>query len=248
MELFYGKDFEGGLCRLDEEESAHCVRVLRHREGDLLDIIDGKGRLYSCRLREASPKKAVAEVISFQDNWGAHPYWLRMAACPTKNNERFEWFVEKAVEMGVDVISPVTGERSERKVYKKDRADRIALSAAKQSLKAVVPFIEEPATVKELIAGEAGPEAEYYEGRKLRMIACCFEDADHPRRSISEVLSAWDGPADYTILIGPEGDFSPSELHAAIDAGFIPVHLGDSRLRTETAALAAVAAVYFHHI
>ena len=141
-----------------------------------------------------------------------------MAVCPTKNNERFEWFVEKAVEMGVEVISPVIGERSERKVYKTERTARIALSATKQSLKAALPSIEEPLSVMEFIKAS--------DPRSLRLIACCFEDEAHPRRSIAEALRGWDGAADYTVLIGPEGDFSPAELQVAIEAGFIPVHLG----------------------
>ena len=240
MELFFCKRIEGGLCRLDEEESAHCIRVLRHREGDEVDLIDGSGSLLHCILTEASPKGAVARIVSEEAGWGKHPYRLRMAVCPTKNNERFEWFVEKAVELCVDVISPVIGDRSERKVYKTARAEKIALSAAKQSLKAALPLIEEPVSVRELIAG-AGKGS-------LRMIACCFEDADHPRRSVTEALSEWTGEADYTVLIGPEGDFSPAELAAALDAGFVPVHLGPSRLRTETAALTAAAAVYIKHL
>ena len=239
MELFWCPCPEDGLCRLDEEESAHCVRVLRHREGDLLDIIDGRGSLFHCRLEEASPKKAVARILSEEKDWGGHPYRLTLAVCPTKNNERFEWFVEKAVETGVDVIAPVIGERSERKVYKTVRAEKIALSATKQSLKARLPEILEPVSVKDFIASC---------GSGLRMIACCFEDEAHPRRSIRQALEEWAGEPGYTVLIGPEGDFSPAELAAAIKAGFVPVHLGASRLRTETAALTAAQAVYFKHM
>lgn len=236
MILFYSNDIQGGVCRLNEEESAHCVRVLRHRCGDSVDIIDGCGTLYHCRLEDDSPKHACARILSEEKGFGAHPYRLRMAVCPTKNNERFEWFIEKAVEVGLDTVSPVIGERSERKVYKTERAEKIALSAAKQSLKAAVTEIEEPVSVKDLIA--AAPQ------KSLRMIACCFEDEQHPRISVAEAIKNWQGEADYTVLIGPEGDFSPSELQSAIDAGFVPVHLGESRLRTETAALTAVEAVY----
>ncbi|MBR1868460.1 MAG: 16S rRNA (uracil(1498)-N(3))-methyltransferase [Bacteroidales bacterium] len=239
MELFFCPDPADGFCRLDEEESAHCVRVLRHREGDMLDIIDGCGSLYHCRLEDASPKKAAARILSEEKDWGGHPYRLTLAVCPTKNNERYEWFVEKAVETGVDVIAPVIGERSERKVYKTQRALKIALSATKQSLKARLPEILEPVSVKDFIAScRSG----------LRMIACCFEDEAHPRRSIRKVLEEWTGEPEYTVLIGPEGDFSPAELAAAIEGGFVPVHLGNSRLRTETAALTAAQAAYFKHM
>ena len=239
MEVFFCERDESGFCRLPEEESAHCVRVLRHREGDRLDLIDGSGSLLHCVLTEASPKKAVARVESEERDFGSHPYRLTMGVCPTKNNERFEWFVEKAVEMGVDEIVPLVGERSERRVYKTARAEKLALSAAKQSLKGALPLIGEPVPAKDFIASSSRDG--------LRMIACCFEDEGHPRMSIRQAVESWQGAPEYTVLIGPEGDFSPSELQAALGAGFIPVHLGSSRLRTETAALAAVAAVYFHH-
>ena len=236
MELFYSAHLEEGLCCLGEDESLHCVRDLRHKPSDEIDIIDGKGNLYHCRLVEASPKRAVATILHKTPSWGSHPYRLRMAVCPTKDIDRFEWFVEKATEIGVDVISPVIGEHSERKVLKTERIRKLALSATKQSLKGAIPVIEEAASVKELIKG-ADPGS-------LRLIACCFEDERHPRMSIAEAIRGWEGPADYTVLIGPEGDFSPGELKAALEAGFIPVHLGQSRLRTETAALLAVQSVY----
>ncbi|MBO6096376.1 MAG: 16S rRNA (uracil(1498)-N(3))-methyltransferase [Bacteroidales bacterium] len=135
MELFYSHEVSGSYCRLDAEESGHCVRVLRHRAGDSIDVIDGEGTLYRCRLTDDNPKGAEAQVLETVPNWNAHPYHLTIGCCPTKNNDRFEWFVEKATELGVDRIVPLIGERSERKVYKTDRAARIALSATKQSLR-----------------------------------------------------------------------------------------------------------------
>ena len=237
MEIFWTDRIEAGLCLLGEEESAHCVRVLRHREGDNVCVIDGAGTMYECVLSQASPKAAVARIEKANPGWGSHPYRLEMAVCPTKNIDRYEWFVEKATEVGADRFVPVIGEHSERKVLKTERLRRIVLSAAKQSLKAAVPEIAEPLTVKEFIASVADSPA-------LKMIACCFEDERHPRMSIAEAIRSWEGPADYTVLIGPEGDFSPGELKAALEAGFIPVHLGQSRLRTETAALLAVQSVY----
>ena len=239
MELFYAYEVSGRYCRLDAEESGHCVRVLRHRAGDEVDVIDGQGTLYHCRLTQDSPKGAEAEILSQQADWGAHPYRLTIGCCPTKNNDRFEWFVEKATELGVDCIVPLIGEHSERKVYKTERALRIALSATKQSLKARIPEIAEPLSVKEFICHSERSE------ESLRLIAYCFEDETHPRQSIRQVLDA-SGARDITVLIGPEGDFSPEEASLALANGYIPVHLGASRLRTETAAVTAVEAVYLH--
>ena len=234
MELFYAYETDGKTCRLDAEESTHCIKVLRHRSGDEIHVIDGKGTLHRCHLTDDSPKGAAAEIAETFPDWGGHPYRLTLGCCPTKNNDRFEWFVEKATEVGVDTIVPLIGERSERKVYKTDRARRIALSATKQSLKARIPDIREPLTVKDFLAEER-------EG--LKLIAYCFE-GETKRISIKEALQGFAGK-DITVLIGPEGDFSPEEAALARAHGYIPVHLGASRLRTETAAVTAAEAVYF---
>ena len=239
MELFYAYEVNGRFCRLDAEESGHCVRVLRHRAGDAVDVIDGLGTLYHCRLTDDSPKGAEAEILSEEAGWGGHPYHLTIGCCPTKNNERFEWFVEKATELGVDRIVPLIGEHSERKVYKTERAGRIALSATKQSLKARIPEIAEPVSVKDFLCHSERSE------ESLRLIAYCFEDPSIPRRSIMDVLRASDA-RDITILIGPEGDFSQEEASLALQCGYVPIHLGPSRLRTETAAVTAVEAVYLY--
>ena len=239
MELFYAYEVNGRFCRLDAEESGHCVRVLRHRSGDPVDVIDGQGTLYHCRLTQDNPKGAEAEILSEEKDWGAHPYRLTIGCCPTKNNDRFEWFVEKATELGVDRIVPLIGDHSERKVYKTERAQRIALSATKQSLKARIPEITEPVSVKDFIVMPDSDRA------SLKLIAYCFEDESVPRRSIKEALASARAE-DITILIGPEGDFSPEEAQLAIGHGYIPIHLGNSRLRTETAAVTAVEAVYLH--
>ena len=238
MELFYSRDIAGGICRLDQDESGHCIKVLRHRSGDEINVIDGCGALHRCRITSDSHKGVEAIVLESTDGWGSHPYRLHMAVCPTKNNDRYEWFVEKACEIGVDEISPVIGEHSERKIFKTARAEKILVSAAKQSLKASVPVVNEPVSVKDFIRSSS-------EG--LRMIAYCFEDENIPRRSIKEVLEGHDG-SDITVMIGPEGDFSREEAELALASGFVPVHLGASRLRTETAALTAVAAVYFRYM
>ena len=258
MEVFYSPEIKNGVCVLPEEESAHCVRVLRHREGDEIFVIDGLGTLYTCRLTDASPKAAVAQVLREEPDWGAHPYFLEMAVCPTKNIDRYEWFAEKATELGLDVIAPVIGDHSERKVFKSDRLRRILLAASKQSLKGAVPVVQEPVSVRQYILD--APES------ALKIICCCFE-GEVPRTSINDVLDQMAGQAGHDghvipdqdghvipdqigdlqeiiILIGPEGDFSREEAALAVSRGFIPVHLGPSRLRTETAALTAVEAVY----
>ena len=235
MELFYGRDISGGIVNLDAEESAHCVRVLRHRRGERISVIDGAGTLLECELLDDDPRACSARIISETPGFGSHPYRLTLAVCPTKNIDRYEWFAEKATEIGVDVIVPVIGDHSERKVLKTDRLRKILVSAAKQSLKGAVPQMEEPVSVKEFIA--AAPED------ALRMIAYCFEE-ESARVSIKKVLDAYAG-REIVVLIGPEGDFSREEVRAALDSGFVPVHLGDSRLRTETAAVTAAEAAYF---
>ena len=291
MELFFSSDIEGGICRLDKDESGHCVKVLRHRTGDEISVIDGCGTLYRCRITSDSPKGVEARVLEETPDWGGHPYRLHMAVCPTKNNDRYEWFVEKACEIGLDEVSPVIGEHSERRVFKTARVEKILVSAAKQSLKGAVPVVNEPVAVREFIEGMAdgsgvgsvGGMAGGYgaggdgtdgvetggdgtdgdgtggavtsgvvtggvvTGGPLKLIAYCFEDERVPRRSIKEVLGGYEG-SDVVVLIGPEGDFSKAEAELAIQNGFIPVHLGDSRLRTETAALTTVAAVYFRYM
>ena len=277
MELFFSRDIDGGICRLDQDESGHCIKVLRHRSGDEISVIDGQGTLYRCRITADSHKGVEAMVLESITGWGAHPYRLHLAVCPTKNNDRYEWFAEKACEMGFDELSPVIGDHSERRILKTARVEKILVSAAKQSLKAAVPVVNEPVSVKEFIAAHGSctasagicrvsersispcscsvshaadsmeDTAASYETNDttLRLIAYCFEDENVPRRSIKEVLKGFKGK-DVIVMIGPEGDFSAEEARLALEAGFIPVHLGDSRLRTETAALAATASVYFN--
>lgn len=249
MIIFHSESVCDGVAVLTPEDSLHCARVLRHRAGDEISVIDGAGTMYECVITDASVKAVTAAVRASHPGWNSHPYHLTMAVCPTKNNDRFEWFVEKATEIGVDEIVPLIGERSERKVYKTERAAKIALSAAKQSLKASVPVISEPVSVKEFLSEER-------EGAKY--IAYCFEDEQRPRISLMEaivkdtardgVLSiSKDGSASkprLTILIGPEGDFSDAEAALSMQKSYIPIHLGESRLRTETAAVVSATMVY----
>ena len=258
MELFYSRDIDGSICRLDKDESAHCIKVLRHRCGDEIHVIDGEGTLYHCELTDDNWKGAEALVKSQEEHWGSHPYRLTLAVCPTKNLDRYEWCCEKACEVGMDCVVPVIGEHSERKVFKKERISKILVSASKQSLKAAIPEIADPMSVKDFIrangtrpevdatapeAAEAVPGS----GNPLKLIAYCFEDETHPRTSIKEALARYEG-REIIVLIGPEGDFSHEEAALALEQGFIPVHLGTSRLRTETAALTAAEAVYFRYM
>ena len=223
------------MLRLDAEESGHCVRVLRHRAGDEISVIDGRGTLLRCELLDADPRGTTAQILERTEGFGAHPYRLTMAVCPTKNIDRYEWFAEKATEIGLDVLAPVIGERSERRVLKTERLERLVKSAAKQSLKGAVPEVLQPVSVKEFILS-APADA-------VKMICYCFEGE---KRTVREVLAASQPVTlpEICILIGPEGDFSPEEAALAMDHGFVPVTLGASRLRTETAALVAATMVY----
>jgi 16S rRNA (uracil1498-N3)-methyltransferase len=238
MELFYSTEMENGLCSLAEEESRHCAKVLRHAVGDTINVIDGCGSLYTCKILECG-KKVVCSVEQVQENFGAHGYNLTMAVCPTKNIDRYEWFLEKATEMGVDVIAPVIGEHSERRIIKPERLEKILVSAAKQSLKGAIPVLQEAVSVKQFIK-------EYAEVPGVKLIAYCGEQEKVTlAQAVKEARNLLPDSPTLTILIGPEGDFSPAEVDAAIAAGFRPLTLGDSRLRTETAAIASVAGVYF---
>ena len=238
MELFYSTQMENGLCTLTEEESRHCAKVLRHNVGDTINVIDGCGSLLECRIIECG-KKVVCSVESVKENFGTHNYHLTMAVCPTKNIDRYEWFLEKATEMGIDEVVPVIGEHSERRIIKPERLEKILVSAAKQSLKGAIPVLRDAVSVKQFIKECAAAEG-------VKLIAYCGEQEKVTlAQAVQKAVAANPGAPRITILIGPEGDFSPAEVEAAIGAGFSPLTLGDSRLRTETAAVAAVAGVYF---
>ena len=275
MELFYSTEIDNGLCTLTEEESRHCAKVLRHTVGDTINVIDGCGSLLECRIIECG-KRVICSVENVQENFGTHSYHLTMAVCPTKNIDRYEWFLEKATEMGVDVVGPVIVEHSERRIIKPERLEKILVSAAKQSLKGAIPVLKEAVSVKQFIkesagasgvcgegaagasgvCGEGAVENTLSAGGEVKLIAYCGEQekvtlAQAVQMARDKAAAVASGSTKtgctprITILIGPEGDFSPAEVDAAIAAGFLPLTLGDSRLRTETAAVAAVAGVYF---
>ena len=225
MLLFYAPDITTPLYTLDEIESGHCVRVLRLQEGDTLNITDGRGTLYDAEVVDAHPKRCSVRIVAEHHNWEQRSYGLTVAVAPTKNIDRIEWFVEKATECGIDRIIPTLCDHSERKIIKGERLEKIAISAMKQSLKAYLPDIAPLTPLREVLTTP-------FEGTKL--IAHCEEEAE--RVFIGSELKAGDN---VLILIGPEGDFSPEEIALARKNGFREVSLGDCRLRTETAALAA---------
>ena len=228
MHRFYCPDI-ADTWTLGEEDSKHCVKVLRMGEGDIIEVVDGNGNLYTCRITMAHHKRCAVEAI---DKERQPPHWgcrIVLGIAPTKNLDRMEWLVEKCVEMGVDRIIPLRCHNSERTVLKTERLTKIMVSAMKQSLKATLPQLDEMTPVERVIAeAPAG----------TRCIAYCDEQL--PREQRHTLASAFRPGEDVTVLIGPEGDFSPEEVQAATAAGFVPVTLGESRLRTETAGLAAV--------
>lgn len=223
MALFYVPDI-ADRWELSEEEAAHCLRVLRLAPGAELDITDGKGTLYKAVISSVAGKHCYVEAreaISVPKSWRGN---IHLAIAPTKNMDRIEWLAEKATEIGLDAITFLNCRFSERKVVKTDRVERIVVSAMKQSLKYTKPEVGEMVDFKKFIA-EPRPGAKF--------IAHCY---DSERLLLKDVLQQGE---DATVLIGPEGDFSPEEVEAAIKAGYRPVSLGSSRLRTETAGLAA---------
>lgn len=243
MELFFCAGISSGERTLDKDESNHCVRVLRHVKGDLIHVIDGRSSLYECSIVDDDPKCVAFEVVSSIEGYGSHPYKLHMAVAPPKNPDRFDWFAEKATEIGVDEITPVFGDYSERKSIKAERVERILLSAAKQSHKGAVPLLNEPVKVKKFIEDNTDPAA-------LRLICYCdeVESLGAKKISMNEALKDLSPERPVIVMIGPEGDFSRKEIESALASGWQCVSLGESRLRIETAALTAVAAVYLRFI
>lgn len=226
MIQFYCPDIET-THTLPESDSKHCVRVLRMQQGDELEVVDGKGHRFLCRLLDAHPKRAMLEIVSRDDVVKAWPGRITVAVAPTKHMDRMEWLVEKLTEIGVDAVVPLLCDRSERREIKVDRLEKIAVSAMKQSLKATLPDISEMTPFGKAMTDAVGRGDNLY-------FAYCDSDADR-RLLVKEMRSG--KPA--TVFIGPEGDFSPSEVKTALAAGCVPVSLGDNRLRTETAALVA---------
>jgi len=232
MHLFYTPDVDAShpMYFLSEEESKHCVRVLRLQAGDSVQLIDGRGGLYSAILHEAHPKRTILKITGVQAEFGKRNHHLHIAIAPTKNIERFEWFLEKATEIGIDEITPIICQRSERKEVKTDRSAKIITAAIKQSLKAYHPILNPPITFNKFVQQQFNAQ---------KFIAHCIED------SKSSLAVEVEKRGSYVILIGPEGDFTPAEVDLALQNKYKAITLGDSRLRTETAALAACFEINF---
>jgi len=209
---------------LPEEESQHAVKVLRFQVEDEMIVVDGVGGFYTARITNPHPKHCEFEIIESQSQFGKRDYKLHIAIAPTKNIERLEWFIEKATEIGVDEITPLICRFSERKIIKPERLEKIIVSAAKQSMKAYFPKLNPLCSFDELMINQQASQ---------KFIAHCYEE--DKKLFQNEITKS----ADLLILIGPEGDFSKEEVQKAISLGFIPVSLGNSRLRTETAGVVA---------
>jgi 16S rRNA (uracil1498-N3)-methyltransferase len=230
--LFYTPDIEPSHPQyfLNEEESKHAIRVLRLEAGSEVQLIDGRGGFYTAVIQDAHPKRTILNITSVTTAFNKRNHYLHLAVAPTKNIERLEWFLEKATEIGIDEVSLIIGQRSERKEAKVDRLNKIITAAIKQSLKAYHPVLNEPVKLSQLLALP-------FDGQKF--IAHC---------ELGDKLSLRDElvlQGRYLILIGPEGDFTSAEIEMALQNGFKPITLGESRLRTETAALEACFEVNF---
>lgn len=211
---------------LSEEESAHCVRVLRYTAGDEILITDGRGTTYTARITNPHPKHCDFEIIASEKQEKHHAFHLHIAIAPTKNIERMEWAIEKCVEIGVDEITPLLCRFSERKQLRTDRLEKIILSAAKQSLTPYLPVLHELTPYDSFVREQAKLNQQNF-------IAHCYKDE---KRFLKDEMEL---SRDVLVLIGPEGDFSEKEVADALALGFVPVSLGNSRLRTETAAVVA---------
>lgn len=231
MIRFYSPDIrESG--KLPEDESAHCARVLRLRDGAEICTVDGEGHSYRCRITDSNPKGVKVEILETVDEPKVWTGRLILAVAPTKNSDRMEWLAEKVTEMGVDEIVLLRCEHSERKVQKLDRLRRIMVSAMKQSLKAIMPGLRGPVDFNDFLEDVADNDG-------CKVFGYCSDSVG--RQDFGDVYRKGD---DLVVMIGPEGDFSPAEVKKAMQKGFEPVTFGRSRLRTETAALYATAAYH----
>jgi len=225
MHLFYTPDlYQETSYTLNEEESRHCTKVLRLHEGDIIHLIDGRGGFYTAEVLNANPKSTQIKIIEKQSEYGKRNHYLHIAIAPTKSIERLEWFLEKATEIGIDEITPLICDRSERKDVKVERLNKVITSAVKQSLKAYHPKLNEAVKFKNFVSSKISG---------IKFIAHCMNEE---KFTLKEKFIPND---EYLVLIGPEGDFSREELKDALNKEFFPLTLGVSRLRTETAALEA---------
>lgn len=230
MHIFYTPDIASQTYILNEEESKHCSKVLRLGVGDLVNLVDGVGGFYTAKIVEVQKKHVYLQVVEKLEHHKKRQYRLHMAVAPTKNIDRLEWFLEKATEIGVDEFTPIICDHSERKVIKEDRLMKIVTSAVKQSQSAYHPILNPAVSFNQFIASATADSC---------LVAHCYQGEKNTIQGlVAPQTSA-------LILIGPEGDFSEQEVQKCLDKGYKAVTLGDSRLRTETAALAACFEVNF---
>ena len=226
MLLFYATNIASEIITLDENDSKHAIKVLRLKIGDKIYVVNGSGNLFKCEILDAHPKKCTLTILNkeFQTN----PFeQISIAVAPTKNNNRYEWFLEKATEIGIGSIIPIVTKNSERKVIKEDRMEKVLVAAMKQSLKRYVPILKSAITFKALVEQHSSSDLNL-------LIAHCYPDI--PKEKIYKRVNS---SKSTLLLIGPEGDFSKDEVEFALQNGFQSVTLGDARLRTETAAIMA---------
>lgn len=231
MQLFYNPTIAETTesFSFDKEESKHIIKVLRKKDTDILYVTNGLGLLFKTEITLASDSKCTVKIIFFEKS-ETPKFKLHLAVAPTKMNDRFEWFLEKATEIGIYEITPIICERSERKIINIERFEKIILSAMKQCNQMYLPRLNPAISLKEFIKKE---------NKGIQLIAHCEETN---KKSLKSILKS---NTDYTILIGPEGDFSTKEITLALDNNYIPVTLGNTRLRTETAAIVACHSVVF---
>jgi 16S rRNA (uracil1498-N3)-methyltransferase len=230
VQIFYAPDITGDLYTLDERESRHSVRVLRMKSGSIVRLIDGNGNIYTGSIINADPQKCTIGITEVIKNFERREYRLHIAISPLKNPDRFEWFAEKCVEIGIDEITPVICRNTEKQIIKAERINKIIISAMKQSIKSVKTILNQPVSFDDFIDKRFSVNL---------LIATCSSSAE--RKKIADVYQKG---TDTVILIGPEGDFDDTEVRNAMSKGFVPVHLGKSRLRTETAGIAACHSIY----
>ncbi len=223
-QLFYQPDLLNGTQYLNEEESRHCIKVLRKKTGEHISLTDGQGSFYEAVILDANPKKCLFRVESVTKETPRH-FTIHLAVSPTKNADRMEWMLEKCVELGLDEFTPLHCHNTERKVLKTDRLEKIAISAMKQSRRARIPAIHPLTDLANFISQSVRPDEKFI----------AYVDPANP----IHLLHAAKPKGTYLMLIGPEGDFTPHELELALEQGYKKVSLGHSRLRTETAGLAA---------
>lgn len=225
MHVFFSPDIspDQTLYCLSPEESRHCTRVLRLLPGEQIALVDGKGHRFNAVITNSDPKKVAVKISNVIEDLSSRNYFLHLAIAPTKRMERFEWFVEKATEIGVDVITPIITQNSERRFLNIDRLEKKMISALKQSLNSILPTLRPTEQFSSFLVDQH---------EEQKGIAYCGEE---DQRTLSEILSPG---GRYLVMVGPEGDFSEAEIKQAISAGYQTVSLGESRLRTETAGLA----------